>query len=658
MPRDLPLGNGHLLVAFDLQHHLCDVFFPKVGMENQTDGRMCRLGFWRDGVFAWFPDDGFEIVECDYEEHTLVARVHAHSPRLGISVELKDAVDSREDVLLRRIRIESMPTGGQTPAPDGPVRVFWHHDLCLRGTSVGDCAFYDPDLFAVVHYKADRYLLVGGQASGQGGIERYAVGVTGIHGLEGTWRDAEDGELGQNPVAQGAVDSVVSLTVDPGEEAWAWLCLGRSLEEVAHLQQRVREKTPDELMRRTRDYWRLWVSTSSPDESDLSDAVWRLYRRSLLIARTQIDDGGAVLASGDWDTARFGRDTYTYTWARDGAFTVDALSRAGFHHAAARFFQFCADAMTPAGYLAHKYNPDGTPGSTWHPKVMAGRPVLPIQEDETALVLWALWRYFERTRSVEDARAFYSSIVLRAANFLSRYRDPATGLPRPSHDLWEERRGVSTFTVASVYAALMAASQFAEAFGEDTAAARYLAAALEVRQGAHQHLVDPANGRIVRMAEVDPATDRIVGLDGVADASLFGMVPFGLFDEDDPRLIRTLAWASERLWVPGPVGGMARYDGDLYWKSPSVDEVPGNPWFIATLWRAEWEIARSKQRADLEGPRQLIDWVVRHALPSGVLAEQVSPVNHGPLSVSPLTWSHAAFVQAVLTYVERYQELA
>jgi GH15 family glucan-1,4-alpha-glucosidase len=40
-------------------------------------------------------------------------------------------------------------------------------------------------------------------------------------------------------------------------------------------------------------------------------------------------------------------------------------------------------------------------------------------------------------------------------------------------------------------------------------------------------------------------------------------------------------------------------------------------------------------------------------LPSGVLAEQVHPVTYRPLSVSPLTWSHAAFVTTILEYVEK-----
>ncbi len=78
--------------------------------------------------------------------------------------------------------------------------------------------------------------------------------------------------------------------------------------------------------------------------------------------------------------------------------------------------------------------------------------------------------------------------------------------------------------------------------------------------------------------------------------------------------------------------------------------VPGNPWFICTLWLAEWYIAVAREVEDLDRPLHLLTWVTEHALPSGILAEQLHPDTGAPLSVSPLTWSHAAFVQTVNRY--------
>src|SRR5437016_12893372 len=121
----------------------------------------------------------------------------------------------------------------------------------------------------------------------------------------------------------------------------------------------------------------------------------------------------------------------------------------------------------PDGYLLHKYNPDGSLGSSWHPWVHDGRPQLPIQEDETALVVWALWEH-QRAHQLDSLESLYERMVRPAARFMLRYRDEQTGLPHESYDLWEERYGILTFTTAAVHAGLSASARFAALFGDAT----------------------------------------------------------------------------------------------------------------------------------------------------------------------------------------------
>ena len=100
---------------------------------------------------------------------------------------------------------------------------------------------------------------------------------------------------------------------------------------------------------------------------------------------------------------------------------------------------------------------------------------------------------------------------------------------------------------------------------------------------------------------------------------------------------------------------MARYEGDAFYRvSP---DLPGNPWFIATLWLADYLVNRAGSEEEMAEAINLLDWVSAHALPSGVLAEQADPFNGGPLSVSPLTWSHATFVATVQRLVRRLGRL-
>ena len=143
------------------------------------------------------------------------------------------------------------------------------------------------------------------------------------------------------------------------------------------------EKTPAELIDRTNNYWRLWVTKSLPDFADLPHKVVELYQHSLLILRTLTDNHGGIIAANDSDLLQFGRDTYSYIWPRDAARGVYALIRAGYIDMPRNFFRFCADVITDEGYLLHKYNPDGSLGSSWHPWYAREQMEIPIQEDST-----------------------------------------------------------------------------------------------------------------------------------------------------------------------------------------------------------------------------------------------------------------------------------
>jgi GH15 family glucan-1,4-alpha-glucosidase len=131
-----------------------------------------------------------------------------------------------------------------------------------------------------------------------------------------------------------------------------------------------------------------------------------------------------------------------------------------------------------------------------------------------------------------------------------------------------------------------------------------------------------------------------------------------MYPSTDSRIVATMAAIEARLWVKTPVGGLARYEGDPY-RQVSRDrvQVPGNPWFVTTLWLAEWYATVAHTPAELQRASDLLTWVTRHALPSGVLAEQIHPYTGAPLSVSPLTWSHAGFVAAVHSYLQAYERL-
>jgi GH15 family glucan-1,4-alpha-glucosidase len=71
------------------------------------------------------------------------------------------------------------------------------------------------------------------------------------------------------------------------------------------------------------------------------------------------------------------------------------------------------------------------------------------------------------------------------------------------------------------------------------------------------------------------------------------------------------------------------------------------------MWLAQWYIATARSADDLKPARDIVDWVVAHQLPGGLLSEQLDPNTGAPLSVSPLTWSHAEFIVTVDDYTKK-----
>ena len=90
MPRDLPLGNGRLLVNFDKSYNLRDIYWPHVGQELHTAGDISHTGVWVDGQFAWLDAPEWQR-ELGYDRETLVTHVTLTHPKLQLQLVFNDA---------------------------------------------------------------------------------------------------------------------------------------------------------------------------------------------------------------------------------------------------------------------------------------------------------------------------------------------------------------------------------------------------------------------------------------------------------------------------------------------------------------------------------------------------------------------------------------
>ncbi len=630
MVRFLPLANGRLKVSFDENYRIADFYFSEHASENHAGKTPFLEGISVDGHFTWI--DRTMLSSYSYFDSTLVGQTLYGTA--GISVENYDCVDIYRDIYLRKVRVTNQTDHSKD------VRFFYHQNFNISGSDVGDTAQYIPELSGVMHYKGSRYFLASTIDSAGNTPDQYATGVEEFDGKEGTWRDAEDMELSMNPVSIGSVDSVIrnSVIVGPGESAefFYFIVCSDQMKGLNEVCKALSFQEFDRMLTRTSNYWRLWASKRPIDAGSNADIA---YRQSILIERTHINDSGAIVASCDSDVQDFNRDGYYYVWPRDASIVAYSLLLAGHGSPARRFFRFCDSALSEGGYMHHKYRADGPPASSWLPHVIRGNQILPIQEDETSLILWALWKYYQETSDVEFIASIYESLIKKAADFIVNFTRE-DGLPRESFDIWEERYGIHAYTVSTAFAALKAASYFAETFGDKELATGYRSHAERMSNSFEKFFYSEEKGRYARSI-IDGQPDFTI------DSALSSISIFGMRDAGNPRVRSTMDQVIGRLWVTSS-GGFARYEDDPYQRDRSDRYATGNPWIITTLWVAQYYMSIGH----MQQAESMIQWVLDRRNSSGVLPEQVKPSSLVHTSASPLAWSHAELVITLVQYSE------
>jgi GH15 family glucan-1,4-alpha-glucosidase len=633
--REIALGNGSLLVNLDSSLRVRDIYFPYAGLENHVLGEPNRIGFSADG-FSWLSDWD---TEPGYAPGTIISDSHAENTDEGLSLEMESCVHCTEDIFLRRLELSNQINRRRN------VEIFFEQVMDLYGTGVGDTAVYRPEMDSVVHYKGKRYVAADIRSDGRSALKSYGIYQGRPHS------EVASTELNGNPVAQGDVTSAVSAEVElePNEskEVFYRLRTGKSLETAASTSQIV--DTTERLFNGTEMCWKGYLGRLSHDVDQLPDRVEDQLKRSILVVLSQTNENGAVTAANDSTNLQFNQDRYGYVWPRDASFVVAAMSRAGLGVKVESFFRFAEEAIEDGGYMLHKYNPDGTLGSSWHPWVDEdGEKQLPIQEDETALPIWALWKHSQYTDDTDILEELWDGLVEPAAEFMHSYFDDSKGLPKPSYDLWEEQHYTSTFTVSAVYAGLKAAAEIAAEIGRD--GQKYAGRAETIRKEGLGALRSDETRRYVRGIKDGEQMDKV-------SAPMLFLHEFGLVDGDDEYFQNTVNAIRYDL-TNDHEGGIARYRGDQYHAATQeFDDVPGNPWINCTLWLGRHLIDTAENADQLQAGKQFLDWATEHSLQSGLLPEQVDPFTGEGVSVAPLTWSHAAYIDTALTLHEKRREI-
>jgi GH15 family glucan-1,4-alpha-glucosidase len=634
MGRPVVLSNGQMFVGLDESGLVHDFYYPYVGLENLTNARSSqhKIGIWVDGQFSW-TNDGTWQVSVDFEQEALISSVQLDSAALGVSLLLQDYIDPEYNALVRHINI----TNHNDTERD--IRLFMHQVFQISRQGRADTAMYVPDDHYVLDYKGRYCLLIAGQYADNTDFDQYAVGSYAIEGKAGTFKDAEDGELSDNPVEHGGVDSVIRFqkmfAANSTEAVDYWVVAAASQSDCQKIHMIFKNGKMQDRLDAARAYWNKWLAETNVP---IPEAHRRSLQHSLLIVKAHCDERGSILASGDSSIFNYGRDYYCYCWPRDAAYALWPMIRLGHFEEARRFFDFARNTVHKDGYMMHKYQPDRAVGSTWHPLVHGRKRELAIQEDETASVVFMLNEYYEASQDLTTVNAMYHTFVVPCANFMTDFIDEQTGLPHATYDLWEEKFLTSTYTVSVVIAGLLAAAKLAKLVEAPDDASKWQKAAYAIRDKIDLLYKD---GMFVKgyLLQEDGSLQYDLTLD---ISNLYGPYMYAGLALDDARLSTTATQVAERLLNTTPIGGVLRYEDDNYFRTKH--DYKGNPWHVTTLWLAQYYAGIG----NFEAAEPLLAWSLGRETTSGALSEQYDPVDGTPLSVLPLVWSHAELINTIL----------
>lgn len=351
--------------------------------------------------------------------------------------------------------------------------------------------------------------------------------------------DMQDGQLTGDKLAGGQVNAALKfpLSFDAGSaEATLVYAFGATAQaaqdELGWVRGQDIQGVQDDVASADRAFVdSLWI----PEE--ITGEMRKFVERTFLNLRVGTDrDTGAIVAS----VSR--QPSYQLDWPRDGAFFNIALDLAGQNDLVTKRMRFYSDTIRDRAQLPlpllngqvpgwpgepskTQYPPDSWEMNYYADGMVGGNIRLEI--DNTALLVWAYVYHVGHldAQAREEYIAEAWPTVRRAADWLTSWRDPQTGLNWPANedDHAEFTQGLQG--ASTTYGALVSAARLATYLGEDDLADKWLHRAGELKAATIEHMYVEGEG--------------FYGLPGPAKLDAGSPYwlswPTHMFDKDDPR---------------------------------------------------------------------------------------------------------------------------
>lgn len=617
---DAIIGNKKLVASYSKKGELLRLYYPAPDNKQFIDYCYAGLKINDSGLVNLYDDINNEYNQY-YTEDTNILNTEIYNTYFRLKVNQVDFVPIRENVLIKKY--EFVNQGGI----DLDVRFLLHSKLLSDENNQVSCKIINGGM---TQYSHDYALSIVSKNT-----------ILSTYQINDTISNIHTGEISDKDYIGMSSDSSICYNIGilkPNEKKELILCMWvnenkekSKIDDIEKRNEEIRKIDFGKELTSTSKYWRKYIkeheSLELKDNTEYDKRIKKIYHRTILLYPLLTnEETGGISASIEVDEKRTQCGRYSYCWPRDAVFITKALDILKMEKETEKFYKsFCKNTQSESGMWEQRFYTDGRLAPCWG-----------YQIDETASVIYGVYEHYERTNNIKFLKENLKMLE-KASKFLQKYVEDIIEEKNEMHvsyDLWEMHEGVHLYSMASIFAAFNSMLKIYEIMLKDKE--------LEANRLKQENILkqqEILTKETVRIKEYCITTFydeskkcfKRNNQDEKMDISLLGAVtPFAMFSPKEKKIVNTVEKID--LTLRTYTGGYKRFEEDHYRN--------GNPWPVATLWRALYYI----EVKDNKKAKECLNFVVASSTKHGFLAEQVDNNTMEANWVIGLGWSHAMFM--------------
>lgn len=656
------IGNKNIVASFSKKGEMLRLFYPtrdyKQFIENMHTGVKVN-----DSAIIYLHEDINNEYEQYYTENTNILNTKIKNTYFNLSILQTDFVPISKDIIIKKLTFTNQNT------IDLNVNFLIYSKLLSNYNNM-------------VGSKVENNILM--QYSHDYTYSIFSKTPILSYRLNNSNEDIKSGLLYDKDYIGMASDSAVSFDIGmlkPGEskEIEIFIHINDNkqkykFDEIIEEIEKIRKTDTIKELENTKKYWEEFVKSHDgleiftkkekwqkllTGEEQTNESTYKKYlemrkvyvRSILLFPLLSNEETGGISASIEIDEARTKSGRYSYCWPRDAVFVTKALDILKMEKQTTKFYtNFSKQTQSKNGMWEQRFYTDGRLAPCWG-----------YQIDETASIIYGIYEHYKITKdknfliktyqmcekAVKALTKFqlgtfsnggtitFENINTKGQlgaleNKLSKilklqkiYNDEIVKTYE-SYDLWEMNEGIHLYSLSAIYAAFEAMIKIKRELN--------ISEGIEELENSAEYI---KNYCLNKFYDEQTKTFKRNNKDNITDISILGVVvPFKMLDKNNQIVKNTIQKIDLNLRTY--TGGYIRFKNDNYLGG-------NNPWPIATLWMALYNIENKK----LAEARKQIEFVTKTSTNSGLLAEQVDNETMKAKWVIGLGWSHAMYIIAL-----------